>query len=739
MKREDSNREIECAILEVTLSLDHPGTREVFLQRVFRNDPAGLSEMLELVDVSRGATSFFLEARERRARMASDLVSEMPPQPPSGGFSDEEIEGPGARLGPYRLFMRIGEGGGGVVYEAEQEAPMRRRVAVKIVRLGMNTESVIARFEIERQALALMDHPNIAKMFDAGSTASGRPYFAMELVTGEKITSYCDRKKLGIVPRLHLFIQVCQAIQHAHQKGIIHRDIKPSNILVAYQDGIDVPKVIDFGIAKAIESRAFDNPVFTGHDQLFGTPAYMSPEQIDLAGLDVDTRSDIYSLGVLLYELLTSHTPFDGVELASLGISKTRHILMNTVPSRPSLMLGGMEKAALHELARDRKTEPSQLISYVRGDLDWIVMKALEKNRTRRYQTVNSLALDVQRFLRHQPVIARPPGHFYLLGKFIRRNRLAFGAGTSLAILTLAGFVISTTLYKRERLALAEQLRLKDAAQSARNEEVRLRLQSDARANVARVAFLLDQGRIDEADVLRQSHPVSSIEPSLEAAAVFRSLGDWNATHGRWDQAVQCFKLLMQANRLDAPSKILRTTDLIAIGAAFLHQGTQDFLTFRDEVKIHYMNPLDPIQAEHLLKACLISPADEDLLRRLQPVVVVLGKPADTQLPAWSGLSLGLFEFRSGRIEEALKIFDTALAIPNIKTSCRASIKSISSIAYRRLGDNPRARESLEEAETLIAESAGNDSEGGSAVPPYWFDWSVAEVLAREAELEMDK
>lgn len=721
------------------MSLDDEA-REEFLSKTFQGDPEGYSEMKELVNATRGATSFFLDAREQRSRMASDLVAEMPPHDfPPAPPSDAIIEGPGTRLGRYRLIKRIGEGGGGVVYEAEQEEPIQRRVAIKIVRLGMNTESVIARFEIERQALALMDHPNIAKVLDAGAASSGRPYFVMELVTGEKITTYCDVRKLGTVQRLKLFIKVCYAIQHAHQKGIIHRDIKPSNILVAGHDGSDVPKVIDFGIAKAIETQNFGETVFTSHDQFFGTPAYMSPEQIDLAGLDVDTRSDIYSLGVLLYELLTSRTPLDEKALASQGISKIRDTLLNTEVLRPSLMLGEMEKATLQSIAQDRKSEPAQLISYIRGDLDWIALKALDKNRARRYQTVNSLALDVQRFLDYQPVSARPPGRLYLLGKFIRRNRLAVGAGLSLAASLLAGLVISTGLYKRERQALGEQLRLKEEAQAARSVESRLRRQADARANVASVAFLLDQGRIDEADALRQKYPLSSIEPSLEAASVFRALGDWNATHGRWDQATQCFKLLMQANLLDEPANVLQRADLIVIGSALLSNQKQDYLAFRSEVKKRYLIPVNALQAEHLLKVCLIGPADEDLLKKLQHAVEVMGDPTRTSLPAWAGLSLGLYQYRCSQHEMALKTCETGLTDPDIKNSCRASILALSSMIYSRLGKPLHADQAMEDAKKLMAKSAGNDTVRGSTIPPYWFDWLIAELLVREAEQEMNK
>src|SRR6266481_1466708 len=348
-------------------------------------------------------------------------------------------EKPGDRIGRYKLLQQIGEGGCGVVYMAEQDEPVRRRVALKVIKLGMDTRQVIARFEAERQALALMDHPNIAKIYDAGATvvpvaqasppasspgvppglgaggetppkpaggdacatlSAGRPYFVMELVRGIKITAYCDENNLSTEARLKLFIQVCQAVQHAHQKGIIHRDIKPSNILVADHDGLPVPKVIDFGVAKATtDQRLTDKTLFTAFEQFIGTPAYMSPEQAKLSGLDVDTRSDIYSLGVLLYELLTGKTPLDQKELLADGLEEMRRTIGEKEPVRPSTRLTQELETDLTTTAKHRRIDPPKLVHLLRGDLDWIVMKALEKVRARRYETANGLAMDVQRYL----------------------------------------------------------------------------------------------------------------------------------------------------------------------------------------------------------------------------------------------------------------------------------------------------------------------------------------------------
>jgi serine/threonine protein kinase/Tfp pilus assembly protein PilF len=363
------------------------------------------------------------------------------------------VENPGDKIGHYKILQLIGEGGCGSVFMAEQEQPVRRRVALKIIKLGMDTKEVIARFEAERQALALMEHPNIAKVLDAGATDAGRPYFVMELVRGIKITDYCDQNNLDTPDRLKLFAQVCRAIQHAHQKGIIHRDIKPSNILVTLHDGVPVPKVIDFGIAKATNQRLTDKTLFTQFEQFIGTPAYMSPEQAEMSGLDIDTRSDVYSLGVLLYELLTSRTPFDPKELMAAGLDAMRRAIREQEPQKPSTKLSTMLDADLTTVARQRHAAAPKLIHLVKGDLDWIVMKSLEKDRTRRYETASSFAGDIENFLKNEPVIARPPSTVYRFEKLVRRNKLAFTAAAAVAASVIIGLVVSTWLFIREKEA----------------------------------------------------------------------------------------------------------------------------------------------------------------------------------------------------------------------------------------------------------------------------------------------
>jgi WD40 repeat protein/serine/threonine protein kinase len=378
-------------------------------------------------------------------------------------------EGPGTKIGSYKLLQQIGEGGMGVVYMAEQTEPVRRMVALKIIKPGMDSAQVIARFEAERQALAMMDHPNIARVLDAGTTESGRPYFVMELVHGVPITQFCDDSKLSPRERLALFVPVCQAIQHAHQKGIIHRDVKPSNVLVTMYDDKPVPKVIDFGVAKAIEQRLTEKSLFTQFGALVGTFEYMSPEQVEMNALGVDTRSDVYSLGVLLYELLTGTTPIERKRLRTAALDELVRLIKEEEPPRPSVKLSSSDN--LPKIAAARKTEPERLSKLVRGDIDWIVMKCLEKDRSRRYDTVSGLARDVERHLADEPVEACPPSAVYRARKFLRKHRR--GVLTTVAVMlvcVLAG--VGQTLHalrqrQAEALAIAERERAAEAEQTA--------------------------------------------------------------------------------------------------------------------------------------------------------------------------------------------------------------------------------------------------------------------------------
>jgi eukaryotic-like serine/threonine-protein kinase len=361
----------------------------------------------------------------------------------------------GSQIGPYKLLEQIGEGGMGVVYVALQQQPIRRMVALKLIKPGMDSKQVIARFEAERQALAIMNHPNIAKVLDAGAMENGSPYFAMELVKGIPITAYCDKHKLDLRQRLELFVKVCEAVQHAHQKGIIHRDLKPSNVLVELDDARAIPKVIDFGIAKAMQQQLTENTVYTGIAQMIGTPMYMSPEQAHLNSMDVDTRSDVYALGVILYELLTGSTPFDRKKLKQVGFDEMRRIIREDEPDRPSLRISTLKNERASTLADRRQIDFRQVSAAIRNELDWIVMRALEKERTRRYSTAVALAEDINRFLRGEIIEACPPSWRYRFGKLARKHRAAIVA-ISFLFLGILAAVIGTG-WQAVRATRAEQ------------------------------------------------------------------------------------------------------------------------------------------------------------------------------------------------------------------------------------------------------------------------------------------
>jgi serine/threonine protein kinase/tetratricopeptide (TPR) repeat protein len=470
------------SIFGQAMALSSSEERAAYLQEACADDKELRAEIEALLQAERDAGSFL---RERNPCPAATV--------------DEPItERPGTLIGPYKLLEQIGEGGFGVVFMAEQQEPIRRKVALKVLKPGMDTRQVIARFEAERQALALMDHPNIAHVFDGGATASGRPYFVMELVRGVPVTDFCDQNRLSIRERLELFIDVCQAVQHAHQKGIIHRDIKPSNVLVTLHDNQALVKVIDFGIAKATGQQLTDKTLFTNFAQMIGTPLYMSPEQAQMTSLDVDTRSDVYSLGVLLYELLTGTTPFDKERLRTVGFDEIRRIIREEEPPKPSTRISTLGQAATTASA-NRKSESRKLSQLCRGELDWIVMKALEKDRNRRYETASAFAADVQRHLNDEPVQACPPSSWYRLRKLARRHRGPILAVAAVLVALVVGIVgLAIGLFQAEKQ--------RQAAETARDSESKQKQRAEQEKQIAQaVRLFLQEKLLGQADPYQQA------------------------------------------------------------------------------------------------------------------------------------------------------------------------------------------------------------------------------------------
>src|SRR5262245_541525 len=491
--------------------------RAAFLDHVCSSDPAKRDEVEALLKAHDAAGNFLAG------------TSQTTDQP-------RLVERAGSKIGPYKLLQKIGEGGMGVVWMAEQEQPVRRRVALKIIKPGMDSQQVIARFEAERQALALMEHQNIARVYDAGTTESGRPYFVMELVHGEPITAYCDRQHLTPRERLELFIPVCHAVQHAHQKGVIHRDIKSSNIMVCLYDGKPVPKIIDFGVAKATEQRLTERTLFTSYGSIVGTFEYMSPEQSEMSQLGIDTRSDIYSLGVLLYELLTGTTPLDRSRLKNAAIDELLRIIREEEPPKPSTRLTE-SKESLPSLAALRKTEPAQLAKLVRGDLDWIAMKCLEKDRQRRYESAVVLAKELERYLHDEPVEARPPSVRYRLGKFLRKNRAAVLTATTVAASLLLG--LSIALFGRHSGGKSDQ-------SESRADDL-----SNARLAVERARSLIRTGKHKEAD-----------SALAEAERYFQLCQNWPELEKCWlDASVELVKKFEYARARTAIERAINLRD----------------------------------------------------------------------------------------------------------------------------------------------------------------------------------
>ncbi|MBN2162101.1 MAG: serine/threonine protein kinase [Pontiellaceae bacterium] len=648
----------------------------------------------------------------------SNLTSSLP--------DDDEV---GKQIGPYKLLQKIGEGGVGNVYLAEQSRPVRRQVALKIIKAGMDTKSVITRFEAERQALAMMEHPHIAHVLNAGETDTGRPFFVMELVHGEKITTYCDKHALNIRQRLALFIQVCSAIQHAHLKSVIHRDIKPSNVLVSEIDGVPCPVVIDFGIAKVIDENLLtEKTLQTLVDAFIGTPSYMSPEQANHLQTDIDMRSDIYSLGVLLYELLVGNPPFDQKQLIRNGVNEMRHILSFVDPPRPSLRLKHSSPETRHQIGKQCSMDENRLIAMLSGDLDWIVMKAMAKDRNLRYETANTLAMDIEHFLNDEPVAARPPSRIYRLNKLVRRNKAVFALITLVAMTISIGFGTSSWLFLKEREARKRAI-IAEQAQTA------LRMQAEDRERVAQAAYLLGQNKISEADQMVDA--VATLTPSLEAESVLRTLGEWHALNGRWELAAKRFRLLLKVDIKDESWTI--TDDLLMAGPIMIERGDREgYEEFRRAALLRYQDTDDPVFAERTMKICLLLPADEEIMNQLRAFVPIANQ--DTQrnildsMTSWRCSSLAMMAYRDNQFEDAIDWCEHSRNFRESIPARNALADVVQAMAHYKMGEEDAAKQHLAAGRSTIEDQLGSGLQMGAPGKGLWYDWLHARILLREAQ-----
>ena len=729
---------IEETLFDGLISLEDPRDRTAYLDQTCRGNPALRERLEKLVSLRDEAERFFDTMPEPDAK-AFETFHETVAAP------DADLkERLGTRIGRYRLMERLGEGGCGAVYLAEQLEPVRRRVALKIIRVGMNTANVIQRFESERQALAVMDHPNIARVLDGGATGSGRPFFVMEMVEGLRITEFCERNRLDLPGRLRLFIPVCMAIQHAHQKGIIHCDIKPSNVMVTLHDGVAAPKVIDFGIARAAEGGLQDLPA-SSSAPLIGTPIYMSPEQVDGNGLDVDTRSDIYSLGALLYELLAGVPPRDPETLNPSDAETLRRTLRETPVVKPSSRLATRPADELDKLAASRRLEPSRFPRQLSGDLDAIVMKAMAADRQRRYGTASELAADISRYLTDEPVAARGnAGGAYLLRKLVRRNKVTFAAGAVAVLGLTLGFGTSTWLFVREARARQEQERLRGEAEIAKTNESTLRRKAQAGEKVAQAAVLINQGKLVEADGLLGQVLMEDVPSSLESANTFRMAADWLLREGRWQDASKRFSAVAQAiSRVDKSDSGDISLHFVAAAAAVVDAGDfEHYEELRHMAAERFATTTDPIVADEVVKTCLLTPAPPELIDRIDPLVKAMegNLPWDREdrlnefMEAWQMLSLSLTAYRKEDFSRAESWARRCLRHPNASQSRGAATRCVLAMSLHRAGHPADARNELETARESVRAYFQQPIHTEWTEDGFWFDWVIARILLKEAE-----
>ncbi len=721
----------ERSLFLALLEMDDPAQRSIFLEQACAGSPELRWQVEQLLSAHDEAGKFM-------ELPAKDLV---------GVDSDEgqASEVPGMTIGRYKLLEQIGEGGFGVVFMAEQQQPVRRMVAVKVLKAGMDTRQVVARFEAERQALALMTHPGIAQVLDAGETASGRPYFVMELVRGIPITEFCQQNQLNVAERLELFLGVCRAIQHAHQKGIIHRDLKPSNLLVTMFDTTPVVKVIDFGIAKAMGQQLTDKTLFTNFAHLIGTPTYMSPEQAQMSGLDVDTRTDVYSLGVLLYELLTGTTPFERERLATLAYDEIRRVIREEEPPRPSTRMSTQRPAATAGIVRGGR-DTRRLSPSCRGELDWIAMKALEKDRSRRYDSVEAFAADVERYLRDEPVQACPPSLWYQFRKLARRHVPAFVAGAALAavvLLAFTGLAVSNIRVSREQVRTRDEKDRADRAQRLAEErasDIQRGLEHLKAANdlVDRARWYSGALRLDDAHhALKRA---SELRP--DHAGVWVELSELHTRLGLWDAAAADFAHELELREPDTSIRwyyhaLLRLTVDDIDGFLAVRRRMHD--RFRGTANLQFL--LD------LVRTTALSAEPHAELETMAQL-------ADRILPTfprdWYCLYIfGMVACRTGQNELAAERLGASITAIAESPKSALGLPGLA-MAHHRLGHTAEARRALDQAgdalEGWTKAAYGNREDrswvhhlgGAVTLPLLWWDWMEYRLLYREAKLTID-
>jgi serine/threonine protein kinase len=691
--------------------------RNAYLLHACEQDPK-LRRRIEVLLNARAARGDFLE---------SPLVDP--------GTAPRGPEGPGTAIGPYLLLEEIGEGGMGVVFMAQQSAPVRRRVALKILKPGLDTRAVIARFEIERQALALMDHANIARIFDAGTADSGRPYFVMELVHGVPITDYCDTCQLAMHDRLDLMIAVCRAVHHAHQKGVIHRDLKPTNILITVQDGCPVPKVIDFGVAKATGDRLTDCTLATGFAQMIGTPLYMSPEQAELSPVGVDERTDVYALGVLLYELLVGATPFDKDQLREAPLDELRRIVREVEPLRPSVRFSTLNNELATTVVERRRTNDRRMRQILRGELEWIVMRCLEKDRTRRYPSASELAADLGRYLSNQPVEARRPTRLYKLWKFTRRHKVMTAMATASAIVVMVA-AIALSWRARTRADKAAAMRLWEQAVEmhllGNLDEAEVQYNQATRLQPTWPELRIDRGNLNAArgrpdEALRDFTKASELSP--ENADYLSHLGMFAIQFGQWDVAIDAYRRAL---------KLTPNNDLYWYRYSALLLFTGDERAFRHscrEMLDRFSRTIVLVTAERTAKTCLLTPDAVPDPKPVQKLAALVTQhlEAGGSTP-WYFLLASLAEYRAGDGASALEWLNS-VPLDAQPGNFNGTVFTLRALAHFKLDQPAEAAKWLDKANECRAKWP--DVNRGEVFDEMG-DWLRFRILLNEAHRLMD-